>query len=156
MDAPPNLTILPLGTRPDLIPTTVAWHLDAFEPDGDPARWTRARTEEARLTGIPCAWVAFDEKTPVGIVSLVEYNMDPRRDLSPWLAALFVVPSHRGRGIGSALVRRCEQEAWTAGVDRLYLHTSTAKALYERSGWLTLAEEDYEGERVTVMFRVTP
>lgn len=51
-----------------------------------------AREAEARLSGIPCARVAFSGRVPVGTVSLVEHNMDTRLDLRPWLAALFVLP----------------------------------------------------------------
>jgi GNAT superfamily N-acetyltransferase len=79
--------------------------------------------------------------------------MDTRPDLSPWLAALFVIPSHRGRGIGTALIRRCEREAWSVGANRLYLHTTTAQDLYERLGWATLGEEAYEGGSVILMVR---
>jgi GNAT superfamily N-acetyltransferase len=156
MGRSPRVIVEPLGAHPDLIATTVAWHLDAFDPGGDAAFWTRARTEEARLAGIPCAWVAFADDNPVGTVSLIEHNMDTRRDLSPWLAALFVLPSHRGGGIGTALVHRCEHEAWRVDVSRLYLYTTTARGLYERLGWVPFTEEEYEGGRVTVMLRHAP
>jgi GNAT superfamily N-acetyltransferase len=155
MHREPNVTIEPLGSHPDLIGVTVAWQMNEWDPDGDTSRWTRARIAEARMTGIPCAWVAFADAAPVGSVSLVENNMDTRKDLSPWLAALYVIPSYRRRGIGTALVRRCEQEAWSTGVKRLYLHTTTARDLYERLGWATLGEEAYEGGRVTVMLRTS-
>ena len=156
MGQQPDVTIEPLGAHPDLIATTVTWHLAEFDPAGDAARWTRARTEEARLAGIPCAWVAFADEVAVGTVSLVEHNMDSRRDLAPWLAALFVVPAHRGRGIGTALVRRCEEEAWGLGVDRLYLYTAVAEGFYEQLGWVTLGQEEYEGSMETVMLREHP
>jgi GNAT superfamily N-acetyltransferase len=149
----PNVTIEPLGSYPDLIDVTVAWQMAEWDPNGDVARWTRHRVEEAQMTGIPCAWVAFVDGDPVGSVSLVESNMDTRPDLSPWLAALFVIPSHRGRGIGTALIRRCEREAWSVGANRLYLHTTTAQDLYERLGWATLGEEAYEGGCVILMVR---
>jgi len=84
-------------------------------------------------------------------VSLIESNMDTRKDLTPWLAALFVVPEHRGRGIGAALVRRCEREAALAGADRLYLYTARAIQYHRRLGWLVMSEEVYEDEPVTIM-----
>jgi hypothetical protein len=37
------------------------------------------------------------------------------------------------------------------GVRRLYLYTESARELYERLGWTPLAEEEYEGQLVTVM-----
>ena len=152
----PDVTIEPLGAHPSLIATTVTWHMAEFDPAGDAARWTRARTGEARLAGIPCAWVAFADEVAAGTVSLVEHNMESRRDLTPWLAALFVLPAHRGLGIGTALVRRREEEAWSFGVDRLYLYTAVAEGFYERLGWTSLGQEEYEGSMETVMLRERP
>ncbi len=145
------MRIEPLGDHPNLVTLTCEWHLPQFDPDGDMDFWLRARTEEARHGGVPCAWVAFADEEPVGSVSLVECNMDTRKDLTPWLAALFVVPEHRGRGIGAALVRRCEREAALAGAIRLHLYTERAAEYYRKLGWVVMSDEVYEGEPVTVM-----
>jgi GNAT superfamily N-acetyltransferase len=99
----PELHIDPLGRQPQLVPVLTAWHVPEFDPGGDTDRWLEAHAREARMSGCPCAWVAFVDEAPVGSVSLIEHNMDTRRELTPWLAALFVLPSHRGRGIGTAL-----------------------------------------------------
>lgn len=123
-----QLRIEPLGLHPNLVPITVGWHMAESDPSGDVASWTRAREAEARLSGIPCAWVAFSGQVPVGTVSLIEHNMDIRLDLRPWLAALFVLPAFRHQGVGASLVRRCESETRTLGERRLYLYTSMAEA----------------------------
>jgi GNAT superfamily N-acetyltransferase len=153
MCAMDSLHIEPLGLHPDLVETTVSWHLDEFDPGGDAAPWINARKAEVQLGGIPCAWVAFLGQDAVGTVSLIELNMDTRPDLTPWLAALFVLPDHRRRGIGTALTRRCEQEARTLGLSRLYLYTTLAENFYARLGWSTIWRETYEDELVTVMQR---
>lgn len=152
----PTMKIEPLGEHPDLVTLTCEWHLAEFDPEGDMDFWLRARTEEARHDGLPCAWVAFADGEPVGSVSLVECNMDTRKDLTPWLAALFVLPEHRGRGIGAALVERCEREAALTGAIRLYLYTERAANYYKRLGWAVVSEETYEEERVTVMAKELP
>jgi GNAT superfamily N-acetyltransferase len=108
------------------------------------------------MSGVPCAWVVFVAAMPVGSVSLIEHNMDTHQELTPWLAALFVLPSHRGQGIGTALVQRCEEEAWGTGANRLYLYTSLAKRFYARLGWSMFAEDAYEGTSVTIMVREAP
>jgi GNAT superfamily N-acetyltransferase len=77
--------------------------------------------------------------------------MNTHPEFFPWLAGLFVIPSHRGRGIGSALARHATTKAFEAGVDSLYLYTSTATSLYERLGWQGLFRERYEGEWQNVM-----
>ncbi len=146
------ITIDPLADHPDLVPVIAEWH----RRDGNDQPldfWIRCHAAEARGEGIPCAWVAFIDGEAVGSVSLIEQNLDARPDLSPWLAALWVRPEHRGQGIGAALVRRCEEEARRLGTDRLYLYTETAVALYARLGWMVLSEEEYEGKPVVVMSR---
>ena len=143
--------IRPLGERPDLIGLTCEWHVPEFDPGGDFEHWRTARTREAQLGGVPCAWVAFVDDVPVGSVSLVESNMDTHSELTPWLAALFVLPGYRGRGIGTALVRRCESEALGAGFGRMYLYASEARAYYPRFGWTHLAEDVYEDTQVVLM-----
>jgi N-acetylglutamate synthase-like GNAT family acetyltransferase len=151
-----ELRIEALGLHRDLIPLTVDWHMRWFDERGDRWRWLRARTDEARTYGVPCAWVAFHEGMPVGCVSLIASNMTSRPELTPWLAALFVLPPYRGRGIGAALVRRCEAEAKRCDHDRLFLYTSDASGYYERLGWREIEELTYEGQRVTVMMRQLP
>ena len=148
-----GVRIEPLGLHPLLVPITVDWHIAEFDPQGEIAFWTRAREAEAQLGGIPCAWVAFLGEAPVGTVSLIEHNMDTRPDLRPWLAALFVLPEHRKRGIGTLLVRRCEEEAKSLGERRLVLYTEAAENYYLHLGWSISSREPYEGEQVVVMKR---
>lgn len=80
--------------------------------------------------------------------------MDTHPELTPWLAALFVLPHYRDQGIGQALVRRYEREATTAGFGTLYLYTSPARAYYTRLEWLLLLEDEpYEDALVSVMHK---
>ena len=153
----PNLVIDPLCDHRDLIEHTVDWHLPEFDAGGERDRWLDARTEEAsQRSGVPCAWVAFFDGEPVGSVSLIACNMETRQDLTPWLAALYVLPERRGRGVGAALTRRCEVEAEMARFDRMFLYTSRARDYYRRLGWIRIAEDFYEGQRVTVMLKNLP
>lgn len=150
---PVEIRIEPLGEHRDLIAQTVDWHMAAFDQSGDRGFWLKARTEEARLGGLPCCWVAFFDDEPVGSVSLIASNMDTRPELTPWLAALFVLPESRDLGVGRALVRHCEAEAYGSGCDQLYLYTSEARGFYDRLGWVPTSEESYEDQLVTVMTR---
>ncbi len=150
-----DLNIEPLGAHKDLIEVTAEWHWREFGEGTDFDFWIAARTREARSRGVPCAWVALVETVPVGTVSLIESNMDTRPDLTPWLAALYVLPQYRRMGIGKALVRQCESEAHDAGFSRLYLYARWARqwTYYERLGWVALAREQYEGRSVLIMER---
>jgi len=65
----------------------------------------------------------------------------------PWLAAVYVVPAHRGHGIGRALVRevleRAEADMW--------LYTENEVTWYESMGWSRVRESAVNGHSVTVM-----
>ncbi|MGQ4879242.1 GNAT family N-acetyltransferase [Billgrantia sp. LNSP4103-1] len=103
--------------------------------------------------GVPSVFVAMEGDQPVGTAALLAEDMDSRRELTPWLASVFVLPEWRGQGIASRLVRRVEEEAAASGVDRFYLFTPDQQALYRRLGWRDLEELSYRGEEVTIMVR---
>lgn len=108
---------------------------------------------ECGAHGVPSVFMALEGERLVGTASLVEDDMSVRRELSPWLASVFVSPECRGQGIASRLVRRVEQAAREAGVSRLYLFTPDQQALYRRLGWQDHERLVYCGEDVTLMTR---
>jgi GNAT superfamily N-acetyltransferase len=77
--------------------------------------------------------VAWDGSEPVGHAHLS--GGDP-----PELGDVEVLPSQRGRGLGTALMRAAEREAAQRGHDRLRLTVSAAAArpqsLYRRLGYV--------------------
>ncbi|MBM4442099.1 MAG: GNAT family N-acetyltransferase [Candidatus Rokubacteria bacterium] len=60
---------------------------------------------------------------------------------------LAVAPSARGRGVGRLLTEECIRRARAAGREALGLHTTrlmqTARAMYERMGWVRVPELDF-------------
>jgi len=77
--------------------------------------------EASDRNAVPLSLVALLAGNPVGTVNLIENDNAERPDLTPWLAALLVVPEHRGQGVGSNLVRALVKEAARLGVRQLYL-----------------------------------
>ncbi len=90
---------------------------------------------------------------PIGTCLLVESEIEPNHDVSPWLAGLFVVPEHRRCGAGATLVHAIEDEARARGVSRLYLYTSAAAGFYARLGWVVLDRTDWKGFDTAFMGR---
>jgi GNAT superfamily N-acetyltransferase len=138
----------------ETIETIARWHWEAWghaDPEGSLATWTAGLRQRTNRATIPTTYVALAGDDLPGSVTLVRHDMTTRRELSPWLAGLYVVPSFRGRSVGSALVRHAVSQAATLGAPRLYLHTATAQGLYSRLGWRPIATEWYEGESATVM-----
>lgn len=87
---------------------------------------------------LPLTLVAFVGDTPVGTVSLKEYDMEERPDLPHWVTSLYVVDRWRGKGIGSGLMQAAEQKAAALGIGRLFLFTADpglAAGFYAGMGW---------------------
>lgn len=82
---------------------------------------------------MPLTLAARESDAVVGTVILVHSDLEARPDLSPW-ASLYVVPDHRGKGIGSLLIAAVVQEA-KLGFSSLFLFTQTSEALYAKRGW---------------------
>ncbi|MDI1284896.1 MAG: GNAT family N-acetyltransferase [Reyranella sp.] len=150
------MKISPLVERPDLVAQVAAWgfaewgHLNP----GETLERRVVRIEgKMNVDRVPVAFVALDDGGDiVGTASLIfdDLEGDPR---NPWLASVFVLPTHRKKGIASALVRAVEETARRLGYSRLYLFTSTAPDLYAGLGWRPLERRDYRGEHIQVMDR---
>ena len=143
-----------LGHHRDLVPTVARWHWDewgADYPDSSLVEWTRQLAAKTNLDGLLCSWIAFVDADPVGSVVVELDGVEPRRDLKPDLAGLYVLPKYRNRGIGSALVTACEAGARRFGVRDLYLYTESAETLYARLAWETIESCHFLGQAVAIM-----
>lgn len=100
---------------------------------------------------VPCSFVALTAGQPVGTASLVHQDLPTHSHLSPWLAAVFVAPESRRRGIGSRLVERVMLEAKELSVGSLYLYTPDMMPFYEQLGWTIIERSHYKGEDICIM-----
>lgn len=122
-----------------------------FEPDEDLAGRIERLATHCHREQVPCEFVAVRAGELLGSASLVECDMQTRKDLTPWLASVLVKPEHRHQGIASSLVRRVEEEARRLEVRRMYLFTPDAMELYRKLGWKDVEQCSYMGEAVTIM-----
>jgi GNAT superfamily N-acetyltransferase len=99
------------------------------------------------------ALVAKADDEPIGTCLLVESEIEPNHDVSPWLAGLFVVPEHRRKGAGAVLVRAIEDQARLRGFSRLYLYTTEAIGFYARLGWSIVDRTNWKGFDTALMVR---
>jgi GNAT superfamily N-acetyltransferase len=92
------------------------------------------------------ALAAKADAEPIGTCLLVESEIEPNRDVSSWLAGLFLVPEHRRRGAGAELVRAIEDQAATAScpcrsfcrAGRFQRHTNTGVFVFVSTLFVTL------------------
>ena len=99
------------------------------------------------------ALVAKADGETIGTCLLVESEIEPNHDVSPWLAGLFVAPEHRRKGAGVVLVRAIEDQARQRALSRLYLYTTGAVGFYTRLGWKVLDRTNWRGFDTALMAR---
>ena len=125
----------------------------APEPE-DPAWWADVTAREAGRDRLPITWVAIDERgEALGAVGLGEFDLDERRDRSPWVLGMIVRPDRRGMGVGSLLMAQLEAWAGIHGYKQVWVATGgRASDFYRKCGW-TLSEtvERASGEAVAVL-----
>lgn len=99
--------------------------------------WVDTTDLEAGRDELPITWVALDEKgSGLGAVGLGEFDLEERRDRSPWVLGMIVEESRRGNGIGRQLLTTLE--AWAR--DRAYAQVWVATGdeaidFYRSCGW---------------------
>lgn len=128
----------------------LADHRDLIEPVGtmrwkewghppeptDRSFWIDVTAEEAGRDGLPITWVAMDgAHTALGAVALGEFDIEERRDVSPWVMGMIVHPNHRQLGIGRMLLATLEGWATTHGYQQIWVGTGQAQPFYEKCGW---------------------
>lgn len=145
--------------RPDLVPVTARCRWEAFaQGQGRSlAEVTAAESEGAAGPGpMPRTVVLLVDDEPVGMASLAAQDLDPRPDLTPWLAGVFVTPRVRRRGYAALLVAAVEAHAASLGVATLWLYTRTAEGLYAGIGWRTVERFPYRDRTYALMRRDLP
>ncbi|MCE8020996.1 GNAT family N-acetyltransferase [Halomonas sp. MCCC 1A11036] len=151
-----GITIVRLSPDSDHLATVASWTYAEWghlHPNSTANSYREALRRECGDGGVPSVFVAMQGDQPVGTAALLAEDMDSRRELTPWLASVFVLPEWRGQGIASTLIRRVEQEAADCGIRQFYLFTPDQQALYRRLGWQDHEDLCYRGEKVTIMLR---
>lgn len=143
-----------LANHTQHIPTLARWFHDQWgylSPNYTLKQRTQRLRAKARRKGIPITFIAVEGKKPIGSASLVANDMDTRPDWKPWLASVYVAPSHRSKGVGEALVQRVVDEARRQAFESLYLWTPNKEAFYGKRGWKIVETTEYRNERAVVM-----
>ncbi|WP_315834604.1 GNAT family N-acetyltransferase [Bradyrhizobium prioriisuperbiae] len=147
-----DFSISDLRERPDFFDTvadriwTAWWKRHGVSRDTIVARLR----ENLEPQPIPLALVAHEDDVFVGTVSLIASDIDERPNYTPWVAAAWVEPDHRGRRVGAALVGAAAAKGFELGWERLYLCAAEVRrSYYERLGWSPI-EEGVGDLRLTV------
>lgn len=96
--------------------------------------------------------VAIDEENNVTAAgSLICYELDDNPARIYWLGEVITRSTHRGRGIGSALIKRIIELAAQQKIAQLWLYTPDKQSLYRSLGWREQEQRIVAGESVTIM-----
>ncbi len=101
--------------------------------------WSEENLTEAP---IPFALVAHENGVFAGTASVIADDLDERPNLTPWVAAVWVEPPFRQRGVGRRLVDDAARACFALGTKRLYLNALPAReAFYVLGGWQPIERE---------------
>jgi N-acetylglutamate synthase-like GNAT family acetyltransferase len=148
-------TIADLRQCPEFFDTVAdriwqAW----WKPHGHPLAYISSRLQENMEPGpVPLALVAHEDGCFLGTASLIASDLAERPQLTPWVAAVWVEPHARLRGVGAALVNHAAQACFALGIGRVYLCARPERAdFYQRLGW-TRIERDVGPVHLDVFIR---
>lgn len=125
-----------LFRHPDRVPLVAEWIYREFwtdKPGYSPQTFEALLRQADDLDAIPLSLLALVDGRPAGTINLIDCDDESRPHLTPWLAALYVVPAHRRQGVGTSLIRALLDEARRLGISQMYLGTDRP-AYYARRG----------------------
>ena len=91
------------------------------------------------------------ENNVIAAGSLIHFELSDNPQRMHWLGEVITTPSHRGQGLGSALVKELIKQASEQNIAELWLYTPDMQSLYRKLGWEDKEIRIVAGETVTVM-----
>ena len=149
-----------LTEHPSLIPAVgqIRWREWGHPPEPESLDWwVDVTAREAGRDSLPVTWVAIDHlDQAVGAVGLGEFDIEERRDRSPWVLGMIVVAQNRGLGIGGKLMEALEAWARQRGYPQVWVATGgRAVDFYRKCGWtLTEVMTRSSGETTAILTKV--
>ena len=134
-----EVTLVSVREQPEFAAAAIAYFQRSW-PEILPEMYADAIGHSIKASqALPQWYVLLEQDEIVGCAGLISNDFISRMDLYPWLCALHVSESKRGRAYARLLIERCQQDAARAGFDTLYLCTDS-EGLYERYGFGYLAQ----------------
>lgn len=153
------MTIHPLADYPEYLPKLAKyWAAEWAHLYQDWDETTARREVEAQRTDgrMPLTLVALEGADLLGSVSLIFDDLSGHEHLNPWLASLYVLPAHRGKSVGSALLKKAEQIFQKNGFYEAYLFTETAHKFFEKLEWRFVENSLCHGHPITILKKIWP
>ena len=145
------MIIQPLHAAPQHASRVTEWLWQAFGGETLPQAFFASIVGHSQTPGaLPITFIAAEGEMLLGTVGLWRCDLISRQDLYPWMAALYVAPEARGRGLAGKLQQHVIGYARTQGYSELFLY-SACRDFYERFGWQYIGEGlDYPASAVSL------
>lgn len=151
---PSDVVVEPFARHRDHMPVVAQWFTQEwphwYGPGGPGNVIADVQAFAASETALPVGMLLFEGQRPVGAAALKAESIPSHTHLGPWAAAGYVLPSHRGRGLGAELLRALVAKSRVLGFESVYCGTSTAKTLLARAGWEVLEVTEHAGQALTI------
>ena len=99
---------------------------------------------------VPRWYIMIENDEIIGGYGLIDNDFVAKTDLYPWLCALHIDESQRGKSLGAKLLEHCRIEAGKLGFEKVYLNTDHV-GYYEKYGWNYIGEATHtSGDMVRV------
>ncbi|CAM2151272.1 protein of unknown function [Pararobbsia alpina] len=108
------------------------------DPEASVERAEMRLSQRLNANSLPFTLVAHDHGALLGTGSVVVNEVSEDTVQSAWLSGVWVDESHRGKGIGTAVVDACCEHARRLGEPSLLLMTADEREFYERRGWTVI------------------
>ncbi len=148
------MNIVYLWDYPEYVDTVVDWIYNEFvikegkNKDKSRIKEFFSNTNYDKFT---ITYVAIEGKECLGTVSIFDNDLKPRKDLSPWLGALYVGEKNRGRGIAAKLIDMVLEKVSEMGYTKVYLRTEHTADYYKKRNWSFVSKEvDIDGRKTEV------
>ena len=152
-----SFKVIALAEHPHHWQTAAEWSFEAWKHDfpSDTVQtyldqYALAASESEELLEVFAATDSHGNL--LGVATLVDDDELPDApEHGPWLAAVFVTPSAREFGVGSALVEHVVNRARELGYPKIYLYTEHQELWYASKGWTKIRDIVFLGLHHTVM-----
>jgi predicted N-acetyltransferase YhbS len=128
------VTIVPLYDAPHFSEQVTDWLWQEFGDSLPRAFFASIIEHSQQPCQLPLTFVLLEGDRLLGTVGLWRCDLISRQDLFPWLAALYVDESARGKGLARVLQQHVIDTARGMGFSDLHLY-SACRDFYERFGW---------------------
>ena len=149
-----TLRVEPLARHRETLSLVEQWFIEEwpgwYGPGGPGNAAADLEAFAASEQTLPVGFLLFQDKVPIGAGALKATSIQSHSHLSPWAAAGFVLPQHRGKGAGLFLLQELVCKAQQLGYEHIYCGTSTAESLLVRAGWAAVASTQLEGKALTI------